>query len=207
MGIQPTTREIVVYVLGVLGGEYQRLHTEDMAVKCHELFPDGFSWTKYPKLPDKDVVRVALTNARKPEHGELVTGRAGQGLGLSAKTKGPRVADGWVLTPAGVDWLRENADRFQELGQGRTLRDHRQEPLRRLKRVFRSSLWKEFEESQQKFSPSIGELASLLRCRVDADSEVWLTRFDNLRRDARAAERESLDRFIDACETAYTEQR
>ena len=207
MGSQPTTREIVVYVLGVLGGEYQRVHTEDIAVKCHELFPDGFSWAKYPKLPDKDVVRVALTDARKPEYGGLVTGRAGQGLGLSAKTKGPRVADGWILTAAGVDWLRKQADRFRGLGQDRILRGHRQEPLRRLKRIFRSSLWTEFEERGQSFSPPIGELASLLRCRVDADSEVWLTRFGNLRRDARAAERESLDRFINACEKAYKEQR
>ena len=196
-----------MYVLGVLGGEYQRVHTEDITVECHKLFPDGFSWTKYPELPDKDVVRVALTNARKPEHGGLVAGRAGQGLGLAAKTKGARVADGWILTPAGVDWLRKQGDRFKGVSQDRTLRDHRQEPLRRLRRIFHSSLWREFEESRQSFSPSIGELADLLRCRVDADSEVWLARFEHLRRDARATEKESLDRFIDVCEKAYNEQR
>ena len=48
------SREMVVYVLGLLGGESRKIHTEDIAIKCHSLFPDSFSWTKYPEIPDKD---------------------------------------------------------------------------------------------------------------------------------------------------------
>jgi hypothetical protein len=70
-------RDLVVYALGILGGEFQRVHTEDIALKCHELFPDVFSWTRYPEIPDKDIARVALTDARKVKYGRLVEGRAG----------------------------------------------------------------------------------------------------------------------------------
>jgi len=68
-------RELVVYCLYVVGGATERVHTEDLALKCWELFPDSFSWTKYPNYPDKDIVRVALTDARKEKYGALVSGR------------------------------------------------------------------------------------------------------------------------------------
>jgi hypothetical protein len=42
-------RELVVYCLYVAGGATERVHTEDLALKCWELFPDSFSWTKYPQ--------------------------------------------------------------------------------------------------------------------------------------------------------------
>lgn len=84
---QKPNRELVVYALSVLGGDSKPIHTEDIALKCHELFPESFSWTKHPEIPDKDIVRVALTDARKRQHGVLVEGRTGQRQGHSAKTK------------------------------------------------------------------------------------------------------------------------
>jgi len=68
-------RELVVYGLYVAGGATERVHTEDLALKCWELFPDSFSWTKFAQYPDKDIVRVALTDARKEKYGALVNGR------------------------------------------------------------------------------------------------------------------------------------
>src|SRR2546427_7389250 len=111
-------RELVIYVLSLLGGESKRLHTEDITVKCHELFPGSFSWTKYPNYPDKDIVRVALTDARKSQHGALVEGRSGQKRGQSAKTNRGPVPDGWMLTRAGVQWVSENKERLASLAGG-----------------------------------------------------------------------------------------
>ncbi len=51
--------ELVVYALYLLGGESHPVHTEDVALKCFELFPDSFSWVKLE--PKK---RRSLSNAR-----------------------------------------------------------------------------------------------------------------------------------------------
>lgn len=42
--------DIVVYALYVLGGWRERIHTEDIALKCFEIAPSRFSWVKYPRL-------------------------------------------------------------------------------------------------------------------------------------------------------------
>ena len=204
---QLPNREIVVYVLGLLGGASQRVHTEDIAIKCHQLYPDAFSWTKYTNYPDKDIVRVALTDARKEKHGGLVDGRTGQNRGLAAKTRRSPVADGWLLTQAGMDWLDRAKAKFELLGQDRVLKDHRQKTLKRLRRVFDHQLWKRFDDEEGSFSPSIGELADLLRCRVDADGAIWSVRFGDLNQKAAAVGHSSLKRFVRICERAYERQR
>ena len=204
---QPPNREIVVYVLGLLGGASQRVHTEDIAVKCHELYPDAFSWTKYTVYPDKDIVRVALTDARKEKYGALVSGRTGQNRGLSAKTRRSPVADGWMLTQAGLEWLEREGTQFESLGQDRVLKDHRQKIRKQLKRVFDHRLWERFDDNETAFSPSIGELADLLRCRVDADGGIWSARFSDLKQKAAAVGHASLKRFVRVCECAYERQR
>src|SRR3989442_9620011 len=103
-------RELVVYVLSLLGAESRRVHTEEIAVKCHELFPASFSWTKYTQLPDKDIVRVALTDARKAQHGALVDGRSGERRGPSATTEAEPLAGGWEIIKTGVCLGREQPE-------------------------------------------------------------------------------------------------
>ena len=100
MGQGIPNSELVVYVLSLLGGESKSVHTEDIALKCHELFSDSFSWTKYPDRPDKEVVRTGLMDARKEKHGQLVKGRSGREI--------HKVPDGWMLTEAGIEWLKKN---------------------------------------------------------------------------------------------------
>ena len=36
-------RQLVVYALYLLGGDTERVHTEDIALRCFELFPASFS--------------------------------------------------------------------------------------------------------------------------------------------------------------------
>ena len=202
----PPNRELVVYALYLLGGESRRVHTEAVAVKCHELFPDAFSWTRYPQFPDKDVVRVALTDARKPKYGGVVEGRAGQRLGQSAKTKREPTEDGWTLTEAGALWVKEHESVFNEYVGVGAAKEHRQKLLKQLARIRAHRLFGRYEEDPERFSPMIGDVADLLRCRVDAEPRIWESRFDKARKQAMSTGQEDVLDFISLCQKAVNQQ-
>lgn len=190
-----------------MGGDSKVIHTEEIALKCFELFPASFSWVKYPQYPDKDVVRVALTDARKESNGALVQGRTGQKRGLSAKTQRLPVADGWMLTAPGRRWIRENLAALELVaGTGQT-KAHRQTLLKQLKRIRDHVLFGDYRDNPSGFSPPIGTIADLLRCRVDAEPAVWQERFDRVSRQADAAGQNDVSDFITKCRDAYLRQR
>ena len=199
-------RELVVYVLYLLGGDTNRVHTEELAIKCHELFPDSFSWTRYPQYPDKDIVRVALTDARKPKYGGLVEGRAGQNRGLASKTNREPVGDGWQLTTAGIAWVKHHESSLGKHIGTREVKEHRQKLLKQLSRIRKHKLFARFAEDSALFSPMIGEVADLLKCRVDAEQEVWDARFKKVQSQAESAEQEDVQEFISRCREAVSEQ-
>ena len=200
-------RDLVVYALYLLGGDTRRIHTEDVALKCFGLFPAAFSWVKYPEYPDKDIVRVALTDARKEQFGRLVEGRAGQKHGLSTKTRRQPTEDGWVLTQVGIQWVHGNRDMLQQYAGAGAIKHHRQKVLRKLKRIRDHMLFARYADSPERFHPMIGEIADLLRCRVDAEPQVWQERFNKLRLQAGSAEHEDVLDFVNKCEEAYLRQR
>jgi hypothetical protein len=198
-------REMVVYVLYVLGGATKKCHTEDIAFKCFELWPSVFSWTKYPQYPDKEVVRFGLTDARKEKYGNLVDGRAGQTRGQSAKTGRQPTSDGWLLTDIGVKWIEENKSRFESAGN--ITKDHRQKSLQFLKKVRRHKVFALYDDSPERFYPSIGDLADLLRCRVDANEVIWKDRFERIRKHAVATSQEEFIGFVEKSMEAYQKQQ
>ena len=200
-----SNREIVVYALYLLGGATKKCHTEDIALKCFELWPSVFSWTKYVQYPDKEVVRCSLSDARKEKFGILVEGRTGQNRGQSNKTGRPPVADGWILTDAGVKWIDGNKSRFGS--DDHIIKDHRQKSLQFLKRMRQHKVFALFVDNTEKFYPSIGDLADLLKCRVDADESVWSARFERLRKHAVASGQEEFILFVEKGMEAYREQR
>ena len=200
-------RELVAYALHVLGGAVERIHTEDIAHKAHALFPDSFSWTKYPEFPDKDIVRVALTDARKEKYGGLIEGRTGQHRGQSSKGQRYPALDGWILTKAGVDWIKEDQCRLEAIaGPGGVPKEHRQKLLKQLGRIRNHRIFADFSHDPDLFEPEIGGMAELFRCRVDAEEEIWVQRFEAIRRKARVAEQQDVTDFINACELAYRRQ-
>jgi hypothetical protein len=89
--------ELVALALYVLGGGSQVVDTEDVAMRAHEIAPGRFSWRKYPDQINLELVRVALSDARKSENGTLV-----RGTGRS----------GWSLTPQGQRWAEANGPRL-----------------------------------------------------------------------------------------------
>jgi hypothetical protein len=90
--------DIVTYAVYLLGGAAKRVDTEDVAVKASEIAPGRFSWSKYPDQINLELVRVFLSDAKKPDKGQLLIG--------SGKT-------GWSLTPAGLDWVDDQKAAIQ----------------------------------------------------------------------------------------------
>lgn len=83
---------VVTAALHQLGGGSRAIDTEDVAVRSFELAPHLFCWQKYPKHINLELVRVALSDAKKPKNGGLTSG--------SGRT-------GWRLTQSGLAWAQQ----------------------------------------------------------------------------------------------------
>lgn len=89
-----TRPEAATLALYALGGDTERIDTEDVAVRVAEIAPGMFAWQKYRDRIDKELVRVALSDARL---------KAGFVLGSHS--------NGWMLTPKGLEFARSSAER------------------------------------------------------------------------------------------------
>ncbi len=78
--------------LFALGGSWEAVGTEDIAIEVAALSPGMFAWQKYPDRVDKELVRVALSDARLKK-----------GWVVGSHDKG-----GWTLTSAGQDLAVRN---------------------------------------------------------------------------------------------------
>lgn len=199
----PPNRELVLYALYTMGSIAERFHTEAIAIRCHELFPTSFSWSTRSDLPDKDIVRVALTDARKEKYGTLVEGRSGQSRGHHQETQRGPMSDGWKLTQAGFEWIQHNKERLDGLALKSAPRDHRQKSRKMLTRVRDHALFTKFLEHPSSFTTGIGQLADLARCRVDAEPRIWSVRFNKLEQLAIETKQDDVRQFIGACRKAY----
>ncbi len=93
-----TRPEAVARALLVSGGAAQAVHTEDVALAAAKLVPGMFAWEHHPERIDKELVRVALSDARL---------KKGWVIGSHQ--------DGWMLTPEGLAFA-ERAARVGEDG-------------------------------------------------------------------------------------------
>lgn len=85
-----TRPEAVTLALFDLGGGETAVDTEDIAMRVAEMSPGMFAWRKYPEQVDKELVRVALSDARLKK--SWVVGSHDKG--------------GWLLTPAGQEFAQ-----------------------------------------------------------------------------------------------------
>ncbi len=85
---------VVTFALFLAGGDQRAVDTEDIAVKANELAPGRFSWRKYPEQINLELVRVYLSDAKKPEKGAWLVGSG---------------RNGWSLTPKGLSWAKKNS--------------------------------------------------------------------------------------------------
>ena len=116
------------------------------------MFPDSFSWTKYPDRVDKDIVRVALVEAVRKLNGAMVDGRSGRGRGHTKGKSQPRATDGWKLTETGIAFAKENIEAIVSVHRRSALKSHRQEQQRVLGRVRQHLLYLQFEALLHKSS-------------------------------------------------------
>lgn len=85
--------EIVTLAVYLLGGDAQRVDTEDIAVKANEIVPARFTWRKYRDQINIEAVRKRLWDAATPAKGEYLSGSEKQG---------------WLLTSLGLKFATEN---------------------------------------------------------------------------------------------------
>lgn len=92
-----TTLDAVVLAVHALGGCSRAVDTEDVAIKANEIAPGMFAWRKYPGQINLELVRVALSDAKKPKYGSLLTGSG---------------REGWRLSSAGLDWATSRGEDY-----------------------------------------------------------------------------------------------
>ena len=197
---------VATYALHLLNGAAASVHTEDVALKCHELAPDLFSWVRHEEYPDKDIVRSALMDARKEKNGALVKGRSGRGSGQAEAGGRRRAPDGWQLTEAGVKWIRDNEDALAEAIGEREPSKHRLIERRKLGRITDHSLFQTFCSSPESFKPALADIAEVMRCRVDADEHVWRERLETFRNLAHKLDAQDVLEFLKRCEAVLNKE-
>ena len=90
-----SNHQIVAIAVYLVGGDSQRVDTEDIAIKASEIAPGRFTWRKYPQQINIETVRKRLWDACKPEKGGYISGSE---------------REGWLLTEAGVAFARKGVN-------------------------------------------------------------------------------------------------
>lgn len=93
-----------------LGGAETAFDTEDIAVRVVDVAPGMFAWQKYADRIDKELVRVALSDARLKK-----------GYVVGSHDKG-----GWMLTPAGQEFARASDGDPTQQSTDRRAKDRKQ---------------------------------------------------------------------------------
>ncbi len=189
-------KDVALYALYLLGGWQKRVHTEDVALRCHQLAPSRFSWVKYPEYPDLAPARFALEAAKKPKFGALVEGE-------SERKRTSKNAGGWRLTENGVRWIEANKSRIEQcLGERIPPADRLPED-RRLKELLRATAFKKFERYGEKAEISHAEFAESLICTVNTKAEVLNERLKQLYCTAEELKREEVKKFVNFCQKKF----
>ena len=194
--------DITVYALYRLRGYERKIHTEEIAFEAYNLAKERFGWRlqefRAKGFPDKEVARIALMDAAKEKYGALVEGRAG----VEAKGKD---TDGWMLTPAGSAWIRQNLARVKS-GLGATRPDMSKADADRFrKRITSQPLFQDFLKKSDLTGESPYALTDMLNTSPDAPKEVIATKFARLRSTAELAGDSLISRFCEACAIAFSD--
>ena len=192
--------DVVVYALFVLRGYEKKVHTEEIAAKSYELSPEKFGW-KLPefrkmKWPDKDIARVALTDASKQKYGSLVVGRSG----ASAAGK---ETDGWILTKNGTSWCKENEERVCKALDRNRSKLPTKDAKRFLRQMNSAGLYKEFLKTGSIPESSECSFTDMLGTSPDASSNLIKKKFERMQSTAELVGDTRSIAFFEACAAAF----
>lgn len=98
MGQKFTNYEIVTLAVYMLGGDKNYINTEDVAIKADQIAPHCFTWRKYPDQINLEIVRVYLSDAKKPKNGGYLLGSG---------------TNGWLLTEKGFAFAQKNIKKLK----------------------------------------------------------------------------------------------
>ncbi len=193
--------DIAVYALYALGGWQQRVHTEDIALKCFQLAPSRFSWVKYRQYPDLMSVWWALGDAKKTKYGSLVIGGSERKRGGGKDSFG-----GWRLTSSGVSWINENQTRIEKaLGatgspKGRLVED------RRLKELLKSPAYGSFNNGEEPSKIGYAQFVESLTCTVNTSPQVLNERIEQLYASATILNQQTVTKYLDFGKVQFSKQ-
>ncbi|MFH2104546.1 MAG: hypothetical protein ABIJ39_14455 [Chloroflexota bacterium] len=188
--------DIAVYALYLLGGWRDRVHTEDIALKCFELAPSKFSWVKYPEYPDNHTAYLSLGDAKKQKYGALVEGG-------SERQKGKKHIGRWKLTPHGVEWIEISKQRIEEaLGKHATIGE-RLDTDRKLKELRNSTGYRKFLRDGDQADISHAEFAESLVCTVNTSPEILNDRLEQLLSIAEKKKQDEIKRYVGFCQEKF----
>jgi len=185
--------EVVVFALFQLGGTKKKVHTEHIAVKCHKLAPDKFSWQlkEYKQFPDRAAVYHALQDARKEKYNRLVEGRGGRDV------YGDR--EGWQITTEGIKWLKENEKRIAEALRQERPQMKMLDKNRFLKKLKNEEAFSNFLHDGNIEKVSRYNLSDLLGCPPDASFQVIRKKFEGLKTQAELVSDKQVNEFLTLC--------
>lgn len=192
--------DIALFALYKLDGISKKVHTEQVAWQAYQLAKGRFSW-RLPefreKFPDKSPVRFALEQAKKEEHGRLVTGRAGGDINR------PEL-EGWRFTPQGAEWIRENRNRI-----AKALKQEEPALPKLDARKFVSKLridpcFKHYQEKGSLDKVSSYMFTDMLGCAPDASNDIIKRKFERLLATAILIKDTELIKFLEACANSFS---
>ncbi len=162
--------DIALFALYRLGGISRKVHTEHIAWEAYQLAKGRFSW-RLPefreKFPDKSPVRFALEQAKKKEHGKIVTGRAGGDINR------PEL-EGWCFTPQGAEWIRKNESRIAKALEQKAPNLRKLEADKFVRKLRADTCFRHFQLKGNLEEVSSYMFTDMLGCAPDASSaESW----------------------------------
>jgi len=189
---------LVVLALYQLGGEAD---LETIAVKVHEMFPGQFCWRNYPEFPDKDAVRVHLSEAKKGRIGRLV---ADKDLRKERRSEGGYTKR-FALTKEGLEKAKEleNLTKQMGIGASKNSLDYK----RIVEPILDSVAFRQFRNGRA--TGEVGRDAFLLAFKLFADAGDFVIKGRLARSQSAVSrmpdstEKAALLRFIEEGRTAY----
>jgi hypothetical protein len=192
--------DIALFALYKLGGISKKVHTEHIAWEAYKLAKGRFSW-RLPefreKFPDKSPVRFALEQAKKKEHGKLVSGRAGGDINR------PEL-EGWRFTPEGAEWIRQNEKRITKALKQKAPTLPKLDAEKFVRKLRREPCFKHFQQKRnfQDISPYM--FTDMLGCAPDATKDIIKKKFDLLLSTSKLVNDSELIKFLEACAIAFS---
>jgi len=192
--------DIVLFALHKLGGASRKVHTEHIAWEAYQLAKERFSW-RLPefrdRFPDKSPVRFALEQAKKKEHGKIVTGRAGGDIFR------PEL-EGWCFTPGGAEWIRENESRIAKALKQKTPDLRKLEAEKFVRELRADACFKLFQERGGLDEVSSYMFTDMLGCSPDATKDIIKRKFDRLLTTAKLVNDSELIKFLEVCSSTFS---